>query len=140
MNNGAEEIDMVINVGELKSGNFRAVQSDIRRVVDAVAPAPVKVIIETGLLSRDEKVAACVLAKSAGARFVKTSTGFSKGGATVEDIALMKEIVGADMEVKASGGIRDRATAMAMIEAGATRVGASASIAIVTGGSGLGGY
>jgi len=140
VSNGAEEIDMVINVGELKSGNYRAVQTDISRVVDAVAPTPVKVIIETGLLSRDEKIAACVLAKSAGAHFVKTSTGFSKGGATVEDIALMKEVVGADMEVKASGGIRDRETALAMLNAGATRVGASASIAIVTGREGSGGY
>lgn len=130
---GAQEIDMVINVGALKSGKLDAVEADIRAVVDAAAPVPVKVILETALLTDDEKVAACKAAKAAGAAFVKTSTGFSKGGATVEDVRLMRETVGPEMGVKASGGVRDRATAIAMIEAGANRLGASASVAIVTG-------
>lgn len=135
---GAEEVDMVINIGELKSRNYRFVENDIRRLVEAVAPARVKVIIETGMLTQNEKIAACVLSKAAGAHFVKTSTGFNKGGATVEDVALMKELVGADMEVKASGGIRDQQTALAMLKAGATRIGASASVEIATGKKGGG--
>jgi len=130
---GAEEIDMVINVGELKSKNYAAVLDDIRKVVEATHPKPVKVILETGMLTLNEKIIASALSKAGGARFVKTSTGFGPGGATTEDIALMKAVVGDDVEVKASGGVRDQQTALAMIAAGATRVGASASIAIVTG-------
>jgi deoxyribose-phosphate aldolase len=132
--NGATEIDMVINVGALKSGDDELVRRDIEGVVNAArGKAIVKVIIETALLSREEKVKACLLTKMAGADFVKTSTGFASGGATVEDIALMRETVGPDMGVKASGGIKDRATADAMVAAGATRIGASASVAIATG-------
>ncbi len=140
--NGANEIDMVINVGALKSGDDELVKRDIEGVVAAAKNRGlVKVIIETALLSREEKVKACLLAKMAGADFVKTSTGFSTGGATVEDIALMRQTVGPDMGVKASGGIKDRQTAEAMKAAGATRIGASASVAIATGGSsGSGGY
>lgn len=130
---GAEEIDMVLNIGALKSGNFSLVEEDIRKVVEASRPRPVKVILETGQLDYNEKVVSCTLAKAAGAHFVKTSTGFGPGGATAEDVTLMKEIVGGDMEVKASGGIRSREDALRMIQAGATRVGASASIAIVVG-------
>lgn len=132
-NDGASEVDMVINIGELKSGNYDVVEADIRAVVEAVAfkKALVKVIIETALLTDEEKVTASLLAKKAGAHFVKTSTGFSKGGATVEDIALMRKTVGQEMGVKASGGIRDYATAKRMIEHGATRIGASASISII---------
>ncbi len=132
--NGATEIDMVINVGALKSGNDELVRRDIEAVVDAArGKAIVKVILETALLTREEKVKACLLCKMAGADFVKTSTGFSTGGATTEDIALMRETVGPGMGVKASGGIRDRDTAEAMVAAGATRIGASASVAIATG-------
>jgi deoxyribose-phosphate aldolase len=130
---GAEEIDMVINIGALKSKDYKAVYEDIRRVVDASNPHKVKVILETSNLDYDEKVAACVLSKTAGAAFVKTSTGFGSGGATLEDIALMRKIVGEDMEVKASGGIRTKEDAESMIKAGADRIGASASVAIVTG-------
>jgi deoxyribose-phosphate aldolase len=132
--NGATEIDMVINVGALKSGDDALVRRDIEAVVQAARGAAiVKVILETALLAREEKIKACLLAKQAGADFVKTSTGFSSGGATVDDIALMRETVGPGMGVKASGGIRDTATAAAMVAAGATRIGASASVAIVTG-------
>jgi deoxyribose-phosphate aldolase len=130
---GADEIDMVIDVGKLQSGNYAFVSDDIRAVVRAAAGHVVKVIIETSLLSDDQKIAACVLAKAAGADFVKTSTGFSTGGATPGDIALMRRIVGEQMGVKASGGIRDCATAQQMIESGATRIGASASVAIIKG-------
>jgi len=138
--NGANEIDMVINVGALKSGDDELVRRDIEGVVQAAkGQALVKVILETALLSREEKVKASLLAKMAGADFVKTSTGFSTGGATVEDIALMRQTVGPDMGVKASGGIRDRETADAMIAAGATRIGASASVAIATGAKATGG-
>ena len=134
ISNGASEIDMVINVGELKSGNFRVVEEDIRGVVRAARPNMiVKVILETCLLSDVEKVKACELSKKAGADFVKTSTGFSTAGATVEDIALMRRTVGAEMGVKASGGVRSTADAEKMISAGATRIGASASVKIVTG-------
>ncbi len=130
---GANEFDMVINIGELKSGNWRAVYDDIRAVVAAVEPYTVKVIIETALLTDEEKVAACAISKEAGAHFVKTSTGFSKGGATVHDVALMRQVVGGQMGVKASGGIRDYETALEMVRAGATRIGASAGVAIVRG-------
>ncbi len=130
---GAGEIDMVINIGALKDGNYQEVFRDIEAVVKAASGRPVKVILETALLTNDQKVAACILAKAAGAAFVKTSTGFGPAGATVEDVALMRSVVGPEMGVKASGGIRDAATARAMIAAGASRLGASASIAIIKG-------
>ncbi|NTW48914.1 MAG: deoxyribose-phosphate aldolase [Chlorobiales bacterium] len=131
-NDGAAEIDMVINIGELKSKNYDIVERDIESVVEAALfkKATVKVIIETALLTDEEKVIASVLAKNAGADFVKTSTGFSKGGATVEDVALMRRAVGQEMGIKAAGGIRDYATAMKLIQHGATRIGASASVKI----------
>jgi len=128
---GAEELDMVIHVGAAKADDWALVQRDIEGVVEAAAGHTVKVIIETCLLTDEEKVKACEAAKAAGAHFVKTSTGFSTGGATTHDIALMRKTVGPEMGVKASGGIRDYETAMAMIEAGANRIGASAGIAIV---------
>ena len=128
---GAEELDMVIHVGAAKAGDWALVQRDIEGEVKAAAGHTVKVIIETCLLTDEEKVKACEAAKAAGAHFVKTSTGFSTGGATTHDIALMRKTVGPEMGVKASGGIRDYETAMAMIEAGANRIGASAGIAIV---------
>lgn len=132
---GAAEIDMVMNVGLLKSGDFYGVQEDIAEVVKAaksIRPeAKVKVILETGYLDENEKVSACQLAKAAQADFVKTSTGFGAGGAAVDDVKLMKKIVGNAMEVKASGGIRDAKTALAMIEAGATRIGTSSGITII---------
>ena len=132
-NVGAQEIDMVINIGMAKAGAWDFVESDIRAVVEAVrGRAIVKVIIETCLLTDDEKRRACECAVAAGAHFVKTSTGFSTGGATAEDIALMRATVGPDIGVKASGGRRTRNDAVRMIEAGANRIGASASIAIVT--------
>lgn len=131
---GADEIDMVMNIGALKSRDYDLVFEDIVRVVKAAAPARVKVILETGALTQEEKIIACTLAKLAGAHFVKTSTGFGPGGATVEDVALMRRIVGADMGVKASGGVRTREDAEKMALAGANRIGASASVAIVTGG------
>ncbi|HBE80205.1 MAG TPA: deoxyribose-phosphate aldolase [Firmicutes bacterium] len=130
---GAAEVDMVLNIGALKSGQYDVVLEDIKAVVHAAKwKTVVKVILETGLLTDSEKVKACELCKQAGADFVKTSTGFGPGGATVEDITLMRKSVGEKMGVKASGGIRDYATAMAMIKAGANRIGASAGIAIVT--------
>lgn len=129
---GAEEIDMVINISALKSKDYVTVKEDIRAVVEAAGDkAIVKVIIETCLLTDEEKVKACELAKEAGAHYVKTSTGFSKSGATVEDVKLMKETVGENMKVKASGGIRDYKTAKAMVDAGASRIGASSSIRII---------
>jgi deoxyribose-phosphate aldolase len=130
---GAQEIDMVINIGALKSKDYKLVHDDIKAVVEASKPHKVKVIIETAQLNNEEKITACALAKTAGAAFVKTSTGFGGGGATVEDIELMRRVVGSDMEVKASGGIRTQEDAKKMIEAGADRIGASASVAIVTG-------
>ncbi|WP_152446679.1 deoxyribose-phosphate aldolase [Bacillus sp. THAF10] len=136
---GATEIDMVMNIGALKSGDFETVKKDIEAVVLAAkGHAPVKVIIETGFLENEEKKKACILAKMAGADFVKTSTGFGPGCATAEDIKLMREAVGPDMGVKASACVRDLDTARKLIEAGATRIGASSSIAIITGGKGTG--
>lgn len=130
--NGATEVDMVINIGALKSGKLETVLEDIKTVVAACkGKALLKVIIETCLLTDEEKVTACELSKEAGADFVKTSTGFSTGGATVQDIALMRRTVGAEMGVKASGGIRNLESSLKMIEAGATRIGASASISII---------
>lgn len=130
---GATEIDMVINVGALKSGDLRLVEQDIEGVAAAcrACGATSKVIIEAALLTDDEKVTACTLAKAAGADFVKTSTGFGPGGATVADVALMRRVVGADMGVKAAGGVRDLEQMQAMVAAGATRVGASAGVRIV---------
>lgn len=131
---GATEVDMVINIGKLKEGNIEYVKKDIEAVVNAAkGKALTKVIIETCLLTDEEKVTACKLSKEAGADFVKTSTGFSTGGATASDIKLMRETVGTDLGVKASGGVRSLEDAMAMIENGATRIGASASIAICEG-------
>ncbi|GEP65635.1 deoxyribose-phosphate aldolase [Clostridium beijerinckii] len=130
--NGASEIDMVINVGALKDKNYSLLKDDIEAVVNAAkGKALVKVIIETCLLTDEEKVKACEIAKEAKADFVKTSTGFSTGGATKEDIALMRKTVGPDLGVKASGGVRDFKAAMDMINVGASRIGSSNSIAIV---------
>jgi deoxyribose-phosphate aldolase len=132
---GAREIDMVVALGALMEGKDAEVEADIRAVVQAAGPsAPVKVILETCLLNDEQKTRACRLSVAAGAAFVKTSTGFSKGGATLEDIRLMRATVGPNVGVKASGGIRTREQALAMIEAGANRIGASASAAIVEGG------
>ena len=132
--NGATEVDMVINIGKLKDRDLEYVKNDIQAVVDAAkGKALVKVIIETCLLTDEEKEIACKLSKEAGADFVKTSTGFSTGGATAHDIALMRKTVGPEMGVKASGGVRTKEDAMTMVENGATRIGASASIAIATG-------
>lgn len=131
---GAGEIDMVINIGALKSADDEIVERDIRAVVDAArGKALVKVILETALLTDAEKVKACLIAKASGADFVKTSTGFGPGGATVEDVRLMRSVVGSDMGVKASGGIRTLETARKMVEAGASRIGASASVSIIKG-------
>ena len=131
--NGANEVDMVINIGALKSRNFELVERDIRAVVEAAKGTLVKVIIETCLLTDNEKVRACQIAQKAGADFVKTSTGFSTGGATVADVALMRKTVGPDMGVKASGGARSYEDALAFIKAGATRIGASSGVAIMEG-------
>lgn len=132
--NGADEVDMVINIGALKDKNYDLVQSDIQAVVDAAkGKALVKVIIETALLTDEEKAKVSELAVKAGADFVKTSTGFSTGGATVEDVALMRKTVGPDVGVKASGGVRGLEDAKAMIEAGATRIGASSGVSIAKG-------
>lgn len=131
--NGAQEVDMVINIGALKDKDYELVERDIRAVTEAAAgKALTKVIIETCLLTDEEKIRACELAVKAGSDFVKTSTGFSTGGATVADVALMRKTVGPDIGVKASGGVRNLTDAKAVIEAGATRIGASAGIAIVT--------
>jgi len=131
---GANELDMVINVGALKSGNLKLVEEDIRAVKRACRQNTIlKVIIETSMLSESEKIIACELSKKAGADFVKTSTGFSTAGATLEDISLMRRIVGSDIGVKASGGISDYNKAISMIKAGANRLGCGASVAVVTG-------
>ena len=131
---GCTAVDMVMNIGALRGKDYSLVLEDITKVVTAARPAKVKVILETGMLNDEEKVAACTLAKLAGAHFVKTSTGFGKGGATTSDVSLMRRVVGAEMGVKASGGIRSRQNAELMVEAGASRLGASASVAIITGG------
>lgn len=130
---GAEEIDMVIAIGRLKSEQYAEVEADIRAVVKAAGGRTVKVILETALLTDEEKVIACVLSQNAGADFVKTSTGFASGGASPQDVALMRRVVGAKMGVKASGGVRSAEDAYAMVEAGATRLGASAGVAILKG-------
>ncbi len=137
---GAAEIDMVVNIGALKSGDYDLVLKDIHAVVQAAQGRPVKVILETSKLNQEEKVAACALSKAAGAAFVKTSTGFGGGGATAEDVALMRAVVGPEMGVKASGGVRNLGDAHKMIAAGANRLGASASVAIVSGGQAKGTY
>ncbi|MFJ8236899.1 deoxyribose-phosphate aldolase [Ureibacillus sp. NPDC094379] len=131
--NGAEEIDMVINIGALKNQEFDLVRDDIKQVVDAANGTLVKVIIETCLLTDEEKVKACELSVEAGADFVKTSTGFSTGGATEEDVALMRKTVGPTVGVKASGGVRNLQDMQKMIESGATRIGASSGVAIMNG-------
>jgi deoxyribose-phosphate aldolase len=135
---GASEIDMVINIGALKSGDLQLVERDIQAVVSACREANVisKVIIEAALLTDDEKITASTLSKAAGADFVKTSTGFASGGATAADVALMRRVVGADMGIKAAGGVRDYEGLKAMVAAGATRVGASAGVKIVQESSG----
>ena len=138
---GAQEVDMVINIGALKNGNDALVEADIRSVVEAAAgKALVKVIIETCLLSDEEKVRACEAAVRAGADFVKTSTGFSTGGATPEDVALMRRTVGPDLGVKASGGVRNLEDMERMVAAGATRIGASSGVKIVQGGQSTSAY
>jgi deoxyribose-phosphate aldolase len=138
--NGAREIDMVINIGAMKSRDYGTVLDDICRVVVASKPWPVKVILETAALTQEEKIIACALSKSGGAAFVKTSTGFGGGGATVEDVTLMRALVGEEMGVKASGGVRSREDLDKMVAAGANRIGASASVAIVTGKKGSSSY
>ena len=140
--NGAQEVDMVINIGMLKSGNYEYVFNDVNQVVLAAKKnnAVCKVILETALLTDEEKIKACLICKRAGADFVKTSTGFSKGGATAGDVALMKYVVGSSVGVKASGGIRSREDADAMIASGADRIGASASVKIIMGGKSEGKY
>lgn len=138
---GANEIDMVINIGWLKSGEYDLVKKDIHEVVRyAGRNVPVKVIIETCLLTDEEKIKACLLAKEGGAAYVKTSTGFGKSGATAADIALMRRVVGEELGVKASGGVRTYEDAVALIESGASRIGASASVKIVTGKGAASGY
>lgn len=137
---GASEIDMVLNIGALRSTEYGLVVEDIKRVVKAVPGKIVKVILETAMLTDEEKAVACALSKAGGAHFVKTSTGFGPGGATAPDIALMRRMVGPDLGVKASGGVRDYADAVAMLKAGASRLGCSSSVAIVTGGRSSGGY
>jgi len=131
IDNGAQEIDVVINIGRLKDGDDEYVLRELRDVVEAAAERPVKVIIETCLLTNAEKIRACRIVLDGGAQFVKTSTGFSTGGATVADVKLLREIVGETFGVKAAGGIRDTQTALAMIEAGATRLGTSSGVVIV---------
>jgi deoxyribose-phosphate aldolase len=131
---GADEVDMVLDIGGLLSGDLAAVYDDILGVVSAARPAPVKVILETSLLDDDQKAVACLITARTGAAYVKTSTGFGGGGATVHDIALMRAMVGEALGVKASGAVRTRQDAKAMVKAGADRIGASASVAIVAGG------
>ncbi len=142
INNGADEVDMVINIGQLKEGNYDYVEKDVLAVVNTAKRRNVltKVIIETALLTDEEKVKASLICKKAGADFVKTSTGFSTGGATVGDVALMKYVVGRKIGVKAAGGIRSREDADALIASGADRIGASASVKIVSGGVSHGDY
>ena len=129
---GADEIDMVISIGALKSKDYKSVEEDIRSIVKAVSPHIVKVIIETCLLTDTEKIIASTIVASAGAQYVKTSTGFSKAGAKVEDVKLMREVVGKNIGVKAAGGIHTFEEAVAMVKAGASRIGASRSVSIVT--------
>jgi len=136
---GAQEIDVVLNIGRLKDGDDRYVLRELRDVAEAADERLVKVIIETCLLTEEEKLRACRLILDSGAHFVKTSTGFSKGGATVADVKLIREAVGASFGIKASGGIRDFSAALAMIEAGATRIGTSSAVEVVRGAGAAGG-
>lgn len=131
IDDGAQEIDVVLNLGRLKDGDDKYVLRELRDVVEAADERPVKVVLETGLLTREEKIRACQLVLDSGAHFVKTSTGLGRGGATVDDVTLLRQTVGPKFGVKASGGIRDAQTALAMIAAGATRLGTSAGVAIV---------
>ncbi|HSV88687.1 MAG TPA: deoxyribose-phosphate aldolase [Bacteroidales bacterium] len=141
INHGAHELDMVLNIGALKSGNLKLVEEDIRAVKRAMrSTILLKVILETSMLTDEEKILACEICKKVEVDFVKTSTGFGGGGATVADIQLMRRVVGPDIGVKASGGIRDFATAVAMIKAGANRIGSASSVAIITGANAQGGY
>ena len=133
VDSGAHEIDAVLNIGRLKEGDHQYVLRELRDIVEAADERPVKVILETCLLTRDEKILGCKLVLDTGAHFVKTSTGFASGGATVEDVALMRRVVGSGMGVKAAGGIKDSEITRRMIEAGASRVGASAGVKIVQG-------
>lgn len=137
---GAQELDMVLNIGAFKDGNFAAVENDIKGVVKAAQDRTVKVILETALLDSHEIVEACKISENAGAEFVKTSTGFSRAGATVEHVKLMRRTVGDRLGVKASGGIRDLETFTAMVEAGASRIGTSHGVAILSGFTGQGDY
>ncbi|HPZ40622.1 MAG TPA: deoxyribose-phosphate aldolase, partial [Candidatus Atribacteria bacterium] len=130
---GAREVDMVINLGALKNGDWKLVYQDIRGVVEEVSPGIVKVILENCYLSPEEKVVGCLIAQAAGAHFVKTSTGFGSGGATVEDVELMRQVVGESMGIKAAGGIRSREVALQMIKAGANRLGTSSGVKIMKG-------
>lgn len=139
IDDGAHEIDVVLNIGRLKQGDDAYVLRELREVVTAAAGRIVKVIVEACLLNRDEKIRACRLVVDSGAQFVKTSTGLSTGGATVADVALLRETAGPEFGVKASGGIRDTETALRMIRAGATRIGTSAGVAIITGIAGIAG-
>ena len=129
---GAAEIDMVLNIGNLKDKDYSSVYDDVLQVVDAADDAIVKVIIETCLLNEEEKIAACVLCKEAGAHYVKTSTGFGKSGATTQDVELLRRVVGPEIGVKAAGGIRDYRTAVSMLKAGASRIGTSAGVTVVS--------
>ena len=138
--NGAQELDMVINIGALAEGDYAAVLNDIKAVRDAARGVTLKVILETGLLTKEQIVKGSILVRMAGADFVKTSTGFGPGGATVEDIRIMRAVVGPDFGVKASGGVRDYETAVAMIKAGANRIGTSSGTAIIKGVEGAGEY
>ena len=138
--NGAVEVDMVISIGHLKFKDYKYVRNDIQSVVKACGPSKLKVIIETALLTEEEKKIACQLAVEAGAHFVKTCTGFSGGAASVADVQLMKSVVGPNVEVKASGGIKDEASAWKLIHAGATRLGTSSGVQIVKGQETMGGY
>jgi len=140
VNRGAQEIDMVINISALKSKHYSMVLDDIQQVVRACEGKPVKVILETASLTEIEKICGCCLAKAAGARFIKTSTGTVDGGATVEDIRLIREVVGEELLIKASGGVKTREFAHQLMEAGATRVGTSHSVELVSGESFSGGY
>lgn len=140
MDDGAHEIDVVLNIGKLKEGEDAFVLRELRDVVEAAEERTVKVIMETCLLNRDEKIRACKLVVESGAHFVKTSTGFSTGGATTHDVQLLREAVGPKFGVKASGGIKEAKIALAMIEAGATRLGTSSGVAIVKGLQGNAGY
>jgi deoxyribose-phosphate aldolase len=130
---GADEVDAVLNIGRLKQGDDAYILKELREIARAAAGRPVKVILETCLLNEDEKIRACHIAMDSGARFVKTSTGFSSGGATVADVALMRKTIGPDFGVKAAGGIRDANSFLAMIDAGANRIGSSAGVAIIQG-------